>query len=317
MGSDDLISVIVPFYKTGKYLDRCIESLVNQTYENLEILLIDDGSPDDAGAIADAWKEKDGRIRVFHRSNGGQSAARNFALRMAQGKYFGFVDSDDYVEPHFVETLYSLLVKNNADISAVGYQMVSETILPVCDSFDPSCTEILDRHEAIRELFSPDKYRDYPCNKLFRKELFRGIEFPVGCSFEDIGTIYRLIDRCDRMVYNPIGLYYYYRRAGSIVALKDVKSLRDAFFMRKQRYLYVKDKYPDIESNYDNFFRMGLSLIQYLGEDEKKWLPEELRELWPRVKKTVSVKDKFKYFFCIHMTDFYCRLCRGKKRFIG
>ena len=317
MVSEELISLIVPVYKVENYLDRCLESLVNQTYRDLEILLVDDGSPDSSGEIAEVWQKKDSRIRVFHKENGGQSSARNLGLRQARGKYIGFVDADDFVEPQFAQTLYSLLVKNNAGISAIGYQEVSDTILPEHDAFEPSDTEILDTHDAIRELFCPDKYCDYLWNKLYRKELFSGIGFPDGQVYEDTGVLYRLIDRCEKMVWNPARLYCYYQRGNSTIRREDIRAMHDRYAMLRQRYLYVKGKYPDIEMNYRQFFSESLLLSQYLDKDEQRRNREELKELWPRVKNTVSVKDKLKYFFCIHMSRFYYGLCKAKKRIIG
>ncbi|MBQ4243839.1 MAG: glycosyltransferase, partial [Clostridia bacterium] len=119
----DLISVIVPVYKTEKYLDRCVNSIVNQTYKNLEIILVDDGSPDRCPELCDRWAEKDNRIKVIHQENGGMSAARNAGLRIAKGDYIGFVDSDDWIDNDMYEYLYILLINNQADYSTINYDI--------------------------------------------------------------------------------------------------------------------------------------------------------------------------------------------------
>lgn len=317
MHSDDLISLIIPIYKVESYLDRCLESVVNQTYGNLEIILVDDGSPDYSGALADVWSEKDGRVRVIHKSNGGVSSARNLGLQTAEGKYVCLVDSDDYLDPLFVETLYSLLVNNKADIAAIGWQEVSETVPPVHDIFDSSYTEVLDRHEAIRGLFTTGKYHDYAWNKLYSKKLFSSVQYPEGRAYEDIGTTYLLLDSCERIAYNPARLYFYYQRADSIITRKDSKANRDIYLMRKQRYLYLKDNYPNIEIIFRDFFSYGLLLFLYQEKSEQQWLRAELTELWPRVRESATDKDRLKYFFCTYMNGLYCGLCRAKKRIIG
>ena len=121
-----LISVIVPIYKVEKYLNKCVKSIINQTYKNLEIILVDDGSPDNCGKICDKLAERDDRIRIIHKKNGGLSSARNAGIEIANGEYIGFVDSDDYIDNDMFETLYNNIKDNNADLSIIGYQI--ETI---------------------------------------------------------------------------------------------------------------------------------------------------------------------------------------------
>ncbi|MBR1540013.1 MAG: glycosyltransferase [Clostridia bacterium] len=123
---EELISIIVPVYKVEKYLDKCINSIVSQTYKNLEVILVDDGSPDSCGKMCDEWTQKDTRIKVIHKENGGLSDARNFGLDCAKGKYIQFVDSDDYIEKDMIEFLYKNLKENNADISICSNYMVDE-----------------------------------------------------------------------------------------------------------------------------------------------------------------------------------------------
>ena len=143
-----LISVIVPVYKVEAYLDKCISSIVGQTYRNLEIILVDDGSPDNCGAICDAWAEQDSRIKVIHKENGGLSDARNAGMSAATGELLGFVDSDDHISPEMYQLLYERMIADNSDISACGVEMVFENGLPSRPLTKPG-TCILDRTTYI------------------------------------------------------------------------------------------------------------------------------------------------------------------------
>ena len=131
----DKISVIVPVYKVEKYLNRCVQSIASQTYENLEIILVDDGSPDNCGVLCDEWVQKDSRIKVVHKENGGLSSARNAGVAVATGAYVGFVDSDDYIHPQMYEKLYEALVENGADISICGCDYVDEELIFMNEAF--------------------------------------------------------------------------------------------------------------------------------------------------------------------------------------
>ncbi len=240
-----LISVIVPIYKVEKYLDRCINSIINQTYHNLEILLVDDGSPDNSGKICDEYAQKDKRIKVIHKQNGGLSDARNAALKIAQGDYIGFVDSDDYIKEDMFETLFRLSEENNAEISIVSYyELIEDRLISVRDSGE---LQIMDKIEAIKELLIDTKIQSYAWNKLFKKELFNGITFPTGKNFEDIATTLILFEKCNKVVLLEEPKYYYIRRNDSIVGIRNYKTYYDYLEVIKDKYFYLKDKYPEIE----------------------------------------------------------------------
>ena len=163
------ISVIVPVYKVEKYLDRCVESIVNQTYKNLEIILVDDGSPDNCPAICDAWANKDERIKVIHKENGGVSSARNRGIDAATGDYIGFVDSDDWIEPDMYELLADNAKKYDADISRCGYfvdwpdhiAQVGNGGILLYEDIERRC-EMLRSYHLVSALW----------NKIYRRELF-------------------------------------------------------------------------------------------------------------------------------------------------
>ena len=165
-----LISVIVPVYNVEKYLEKCVSSIVNQTYKNLEIMLVDDGSTDSSGKMCDEFAKKDDRIKVIHKPNGGLSDARNSALKIAKGDYIGFVDSDDYIADDMFETLCDLMEDNNSDISIVSfYEIYNNKLIGVRDSKE---LENMTKLEAMKELLIDSKIQSYAWNKLFKRELF-------------------------------------------------------------------------------------------------------------------------------------------------
>lgn len=215
-----LISVIVPVYQVEPYLNKCIESLVCQTYPNFQILLIDDGSPDRCPELCDAWAKKDLRILTFHKKNGGLSDARNYGLDHASGSYVTFVDSDDYVAPEYLETLYRTLIENQVDVSGCNDQIVDSSgrKLPPISPPMPFCI-----YSGIDMLY---QYFAFPGNsatlvaapgKLYKASLFQTLRFSTGRYYEDeflYVPLYRQV-RC--VAYTDAALYYYVQRQGSIM----------------------------------------------------------------------------------------------------
>ena len=180
-----MISIIVPVYKVVPYLRQCIESIINQTYRDLEILLIDDGSPDECGEICEEYKNRDNRIRLFHTENNGLSAARNIGLKAATGECIGFIDSDDWVEPNMYEVLVRRLEETEADISVCGYESASQEVV-----FESA---VYSGADALRALLD-DKFNNNVWNKLYRRELFESVNFPEGMNYEDVGVMHRIMD---------------------------------------------------------------------------------------------------------------------------
>ena len=240
-----LISVIVPVYNVEKYLEKCVSSIVNQTYKNLEIMLVDDGSTDSSGKMCDEFAKKDDRIKVIHKPNGGLSDARNSALKIAKGDYIGFVDSDDYIADDMFETLCDLMEDNNSDISIVSfYEIYNNKLIGVRDSKE---LENMTKLEAMKELLIDSKIQSYAWNKLFKRELFDGLEFPTGKNFEDIATTLLLFERANKVTLLEEPKYYYLRRDDSIVGVRNYKTYTDYLEVIYDKYLYLKGKYPEIE----------------------------------------------------------------------
>jgi len=213
------ISVIVAIYNIEQYLVKCIESLISQTYDNLEIILMDDGSTDASGEICDKYAKKDKRIKVVHQKNQGLSMVRNNGIKMAAGKYVILVDGDDFVERKYVERLFRQLEKNDADIAVCGYKIEPNGKV----EYVPSVA--MDGEEAtIRLLTEQENYQIVSWNKIYKKELFDGIIFPAGKKHEDTLTTYKIMAKARKVVFVSDPLYYYVQREDSIMGKVELES---------------------------------------------------------------------------------------------
>lgn len=224
-----LISVIVPVYRVEEYLERCVKSILSQTYKNLEVILVDDGSPDQCPAICDACAEKDARVKVIHQENKGLSGARNAGIDAASGEYLAFVDSDDYVSPHFIEELYQLLQDTGCAIGQCRFSYVKGDGL-VEEGYSAFC---IYRGESLMEqLYGPEEKATcfvVAWNKLYRTELFKetGIRYPEGRIHEDEATTYRLFHEAKKLAFLDRALYgYYTENGGSITSVFSAKRLQ-------------------------------------------------------------------------------------------
>lgn len=256
---DAKISVIVPVYNVEKYLCKCIDSIINQTYTNLEIILIDDGSPDNCGVVCDDYFLKDNRIKVIHKENGGLSDARNAGLDIATGDYISFIDSDDYIHKDFYKTLINLIVKYNADIAQCGFLDVYEEDV---DNFSKDKLyinekiTILNNNEAINNLFNKNYVNTVVVwNKLYKRKLFKNIRYPKGKIHEDEYTTYKLLFSAKKVVSISMEMYYYLRRPNSIMGKGfNIKSLDklDAYY--EQILFYNNKKLFKLEEKAKNKF---------------------------------------------------------------
>ena len=236
------ISIIVPVYNVEPYLRRCVNSIINQTYKNLDIILVDDGSTDHSGEICDEYAAKDNRIKVIHRENGGLSAARNTGLSISKGEYVYFVDSDDYIEIETCEIALNCAIKHQADIVCFGYREIYPS--GQVKTFVMGSSGIMKKPAIIGALVLGERgLRDYVWNKMFSKRLFENIRFPVGRTFEDIFVMHRLFDCAYTIYIIPNILYNYNRRDGSITT-GDVK-LHDFMLAKKERFEFLDYHYPE------------------------------------------------------------------------
>lgn len=239
-----LLSVIVPVYKVEAYLDRCIHSITEQTYRNLEVILVDDGSPDGSGAICDAWAAADSRIRVVHKQNGGGGAARNTALDLAQGELIAFVDSDDYIAPEMFAYLYDLL-QQGADIAECGY--VETVDDHAAFPKNAGAPRTYTREEAMAEHIQDRFFRQLIWNKLYRREMVEGVRFPVGTKIDDEFFTYRVLGNARKLIHSDRVCYAYRQQPGSVMheafSLKRVEGL----LAKQQRLAYLQKEIPSLE----------------------------------------------------------------------
>ena len=242
-----MISVIVPVYKVEQYLDRCIESIVNQTYRDLEIILVDDGSPDNCPAICDRWSKIDSRIKVIHKENGGVSSARNVGLDNADGEYIGFADSDDYLDPKMFELLLNALVSDGSDISVCSSFAVAENGEIKTDASAEN--KVCSQEEAVKLISY--KMNNSLWNKLFRRKVFDGCRFDEGHTFgEDHLILLQALKNTRKVSFINDSLYYYVQRSNSTTGSKFSERSFDQVFMKDALYDFAKENFPYVADYY-------------------------------------------------------------------
>lgn len=240
-----LISVIVPIYKVENYLSKCVESIIAQEYSNIEIILVDDGSPDNCGRICDDFASKDTRIKVIHKKNGGLSSARNAGIDIATGEYLGFVDSDDSIEPFMYKKLISSVIENKTKLSVCAVNYVFENGETLTKSnLDEDC--IFDFYQAMIEMNSHRIFDMGAWSKLYHRDLFLNLRFPEGKLSEDYYIMYKIFDRAQKISYVSTPCYNYLQRQNSIT--HNTKINHDHEYAAKNQMEYLEKKYPDLRT---------------------------------------------------------------------
>lgn len=210
-----LVTVIVPVYNVEDYLSECVESILSQTYSKLQIILVDDGSTDNSGAICDLFEKKDQRIKVFHKENGGQGSARNIALDFANGEYLFFVDSDDVISSETIEKMHELIQCYDADICVCNFYRFNEMPVRIIESVNE--IKIYNRDEALFDICKDETLKSYVWNKLFRRRMFAEKRFPCNKVFEDAAILFEVVGNAQRVVYTPEKYYFYRKRPSSTI----------------------------------------------------------------------------------------------------
>lgn len=243
---ENLITVVVPIYNVEKYLNKCIESILGQTYINMEIILVDDGSTDNCGKICDEFAEKDKRINVIHKKNGGLSDARNVGISIAHGKYITFIDSDDFITENAIELLYNNIIKYGKEIS-VGVINTFTDENNLRSSKKDIRTLVYDKTQAMEQLLYNSVYTSSTAGKLFETKLFESIQFPYGKKYEDLATVYKLVFKSNGVVIsNQIVYNYFTARQESIMNEIFSSSRMDALYFTEEIVKFVKDNIPEI-----------------------------------------------------------------------
>lgn len=276
-----LISIIVPIYNVEAYLKKCIESICEQSYKELEIILVDDESPDNCGHICDEYAKKDTRIKVIHKKNGGISDARNAGLDIATGEYIGFVDGDDYIHPQMFEILYNGINQNDADVSICLYKKVSDKEQVVYEQYDNTddWLVIIDDKDKLKYSFGEKSRVSFILlwNKLYKAKIFDEIRFPYGKTHEDQFTTYKTIHLADKVAYTKKELYYYIQRQGSIMHSDfSKKRLDDLDALKEKLELYEKtNRFDWYEKNLELYRYTMLQMTFLISKSQNadiKWL---------------------------------------------
>ncbi len=305
---NDLVSIIVPIYKVEKELSRCLDSIVNQTYNNTEIILIDDGSPDNCGSIADNYAQKYSNIIAIHQNNQGVSAARNAGLDIASGDYISFVDSDDYIELNMIEVMVSSLKRNQADIVTCGRfdEYHNKTIIRSNSEKEIS----LDAESTMKKTLMGNEFSMATWDKIYKKKIWSNIRFPVGRTYEDMCIMPQLIAKANLIVHVGLPLYHYCHRENSITTNINKKSIRDYYFAVKEIQLHTRNFFSDIAEEliyYMNLCHLHILhmciSIGYTGK-EKEEAKDYLKNNWNNSYsiKNMTKINKIKYLLInIHL----------------
>lgn len=255
-----LISIIVPVYRVEKYLKKCVESILTQTFKDFELILVDDGSPDNCGKLCDEYAVKDSRIKVIHKKNGGLSDARNSGIAIAEGRFLGFIDSDDYIECDMYEMLYNNMVKYDADVSICTDFICFENGKVI--KSNEKKVLVLNTEKAIGQAY---KISPGVCNKLFKKEIFTDIRFPVGKLNEDVFIFMDILSKAKTIVFTTEPKYHYIQRKNSITKSTFDKRKWNIVEAWEKNLKFVKINYPKQEKSIEfKYLGSYLHLLDYL-----------------------------------------------------
>jgi len=298
---EEIVSIIIPVYKVEKYLDKCVQSVVEQTYKNLEIILVNDGSPDKCPEICKEWAKKDKRIKVINKENGGLSSARNAGIDICKGKYEMFIDSDDAVDKNIVKVLFDMIKKYNCDFSMCRPKLVGEDYKIInLDVSNPSVT-VVEGEQVITQLFSsPFNYYMTAWAKLYKSSVFKNIRYPEQKLHEDEFVIHYILGNTKSFAYTDLPMYYYLQRQTSIVGQKNLKNKMHIYEAFKDRFNYLSTNYPQfkdkIQSTYLHQIKDLYLSIDNKDKDFNKKLMCEYKTIFSSCKNN-SFKDKlFKVF---------------------
>ncbi len=318
-----MISVIVPVYNVEKYLRKCLDSILNQTYQNFEVILVNDGSTDDSGKICNEYALRNPVIKAFHKKNGGLSEARNYGVVYAKGEYVTFIDSDDYIDEHYLERMKKALNLSNADIVIVG--QIDETedgnILGIKGDSKEEI-KILSPMQTLEKMCYEREIGTSAWGKLYRIEYIRKNPFPKGKLYEDLATVYKIIGDSGKIVLLSSTFYHYIQRPGSIRNSTWNENVMDIMDASLQLLNYVRCNFPDIEvaAVYRYFFSANEVFTRAF--EEKKYLKivasirNDLLEMWPFIRKNISVtnRQKIRYYLMAYHPVCYRVIWKVAKR---
>ena len=294
MNREPLLSVIVPVYNVEQYLARCVDSILAQTYENLEVILVDDGAGDRSGVICDDFAAKDQRVKVLHKENGGLSSARNAGMELATGEYIAFVDSDDWITPDAYEHLVDLAQKYDVKLVCGGRFDVNgkngEKKVGLC----PKKEEIISAEELVGRIFLWDGCDSSACDKLYHRSLLENFRYPEGKVCEDVPVTYRIVLTAERVAMSDRPFYHYYHRTGSISKASGITEKTFHFSQHTEViYPYIRDHHPAIEPQARYLRVRSLSHILLLLEQAEPEVRQKFREEYRHARKELGLHIAF------------------------
>lgn len=295
-----LVSIVVPIYNVEIYLTKCIDSIINQTYQNLEIILVNDGSTDKCFDICEEYKDTDERIKVINKENGGLSEARNYGIDIAKGEWITFVDSDDYVHPEMIESMVSLAKSKNGDIIICGHFKVFEDNLQEIRN-DGNITSY-DGQEALGKILEDREINSFAWDKIYKRNLFENLRYPKGRIFEDTAFTYKLFEKAHKVVSINKAYYYYVMRETSLSNTKNIKRSYHNFLAFYERFLFAKDNFKELKVLCaEKALHHGMNLINLLAQANyendlniKDDLYHKMRIIKNEINTSSLVQDKLK-----------------------
>jgi len=288
-----MVSVIIPVYNVQDYLARCIDSVLAQTYKDLEIILVDDGSHDTSGDICDEYDLKYRHLRVIHKENGGLSDARNTALDVAQGEYVTFIDADDYVHPCFVETLLNTITSTGAQIAACTWQELKDGSTPRKVNISKASCKIYSQQEAINSVFYQRQLNHSACSRIFERRLFDDLRFPNGALYEDLAIIYPLLCKVDKMALLKAPMYYYMHRDGSIITTMSLRRTHVLDHLEKLETQVANEAPQYLPAVRSRHMSACFNMLRLMPAKDPKWQSTKER-CWTYIKnmRNSCIKDK-------------------------
>ena len=280
------VSVVVPVYNVKKYLNKCVNSIIAQTYDNYEVLLIDDGSTDGSSEMCDKFAAQYEKISAFHKENGGQSDARNYANKYLKGEYIVYIDSDDYVEPNYISVMVECREKYNADLVIASHIDEDEYGKVLSKKVFDNKVTIYDAKLALEEMCYENLICTSPCGKLIKREHIFKNEFPKGMIYEDLATIYKIIGSCNKIAYINCSIYHYIQRNGSTMHSEYSPKVLHVMQASENLLNYVEKYYPDIRSAAIQRYFFSANEVYVRAFNEKDFLKIinniriKLRQYW-------------------------------------
>lgn len=315
-----LISVIVPVFNTEKYLDKCIKSIIDQDYMNLEIIIVDDGSSDNSGKICNKWKKTDNRIKVIHKPNGGLSSARNCGLDKCTGDYIGFVDSDDSIELDMYSTLLQQMLAYNAEISICQFKKVDESGARINLPYEDGIHQY-SGDEAMKFLIEDKIITSHPCNKLFTRSLWENSRFPEDRIYEDIAIMHKIFKQATSVVVTNQEKYNYLIRFDSTSFRTDSKRDYGLFLAFYERYSFIQSTFQDerlIKQCFSKAIVEGIGAVYRMNYYQTKGYQEGIAKIQIAYReniiqilqcKELTTKQKMKVILIAYFFPAYKKIC--------